>query len=244
MSVRLLIIVPARGGSKRVPRKNLLNLAGETLLGRVAACVKEADLGADVVLTTDDEAIATEGRRLAWQVPFLRPHHLATDTADTNSVILHLLDWRMQNGYPDPQLIMILQPTSPFRSGQTLVEAMKLIESRNDVDSVIGVSRIDRPARGIFLADESGVIQSLHPNDDRTPVYIANGALFLAKTSAFRDEGSLYAGRIAALAMDDRQSIDIDTPQDLAAAIALANIGIQPEVELAPASRNHGNANR
>ena len=136
----LMIIVPARGGSKRVPGKNLKQLGGLSLLARVDASVSDSRLKAEVVLTTDDSAIAAEGARLGWSVPFMRPGALATDAASTNSAILHLLNWRNANGESDPKYIMVLQPTSPFRSGLSLARAMALMTERDDVDSVVGMS--------------------------------------------------------------------------------------------------------
>jgi CMP-N-acetylneuraminic acid synthetase len=134
MSYELLIIVPARGGSKRLPGKNLMPLGGETLLSRVNIAVRELNLAATVMLTTDDTMIAAEGKRLGWLVPFMRPDELATDAATTNDAIVHLLDWRNKNGQMDPELIMVLQPTSPFRRGSALAQA-ELIRKRDDVDS-------------------------------------------------------------------------------------------------------------
>ena len=237
MSLDLIIIVPARGGSKRLPGKNLMRLGGQSLLARVEASVRDSALDAEIFLTTDDSAIAAEGSRLGWSVPFMRPDELATDEASTNSAILHLLDWRKESGKADPEHIMVLQPTSPFRSGASLARAMTLIKERDDIDSVVGMKRIDRPALGLFLVDEEGIAKSICPNDEQTPVYISNGALFLTKTRQFRKNLSLYAGRLGALMMDDLQSIDIDTQEDFAMASALVNAEIEPKAELAAPSR-------
>ena len=237
MPKELMIVVPARGGSKRLPGKNLKLLGGQSLLARVASSVKESGLEADVVLTTDDDAIAAEGRRLGWSVPFIRPDELATDVASTNSAILHLLDWHNANGETDPEYIMVLQPTSPFRSGSSLARAVALMGERGDIDSVVGMKRIDRPALGLFLVDGDGLAESICPDDAQTPVYISNGALFLTKTALFRRELSLYAGRVASLVMDDLHPVDIDTPEDFVIASALLNVEIEPIAELAPPSR-------
>ncbi len=232
-----MIIVPARGGSKRLPGKNLKLLGDETLLARVAGSVHESGLDADVILTTDDDKIAAEGRRLGWSVPFKRPPEFASDSASTNSAVTHLLDWHNEQGRSDPEYIMVLQPTSPFRRGSSLLQAMKLLKERNDFDSVVGMKRIERPALGLFMVDRDGHAESLCPDDRQSPVYISNGALFLSKTALFRREQTLYAGRVAALLMDDLQSIDIDSPEDFAMASALINADIAPNSKLAPPSR-------
>jgi CMP-N-acetylneuraminic acid synthetase len=88
----------------------------------------------------------------------MRPNKLATDAAATNGAIVYLLDWRNENGQMDPDLIMVLQPTSPFRRDSALAEAVKLIKERDDVDSVVGMKRIDRPVLGLFLVDQDGLV--------------------------------------------------------------------------------------
>jgi hypothetical protein len=105
------------------------------------------------------------------------------------------------------------------------------------------MKRIDRPALGLFLVDHDGLATSICPDDERAPVYISNGALFLTKTAMFRRELSLYAGRVAALMMDDLQSVDIDTPEDFAAACALVNIEIEPHSVIASPLRENDNFN-
>ena len=89
----ILIVIPARGGSKRIPNKNLRPLAGRSLIAHTLEAIGGSGVSAPVILTTDSEAIADEGRRLGLQVPFLRPAHMADDTSPTVSAVLHSLDW-------------------------------------------------------------------------------------------------------------------------------------------------------
>ena len=93
MTLPLLILVPARGGAKRLPGKNLKQLGGKSLIAHTADAIAQSGLEAPVVLSTDDPAIAEEGRRLGIQVPFRRPDELSGDAASTAGVVLHALDW-------------------------------------------------------------------------------------------------------------------------------------------------------
>ena len=116
-----LIVVPARGGSKRWPGKNLKALDGRSLISRVAEAIMEAGLKARSILTTDDAMIAAEGRRVGLEVPFLRPAAISADTSTTVDVVLHALDWYKKTNGVDPRNVVVLQPTSPLRGGYVFV---------------------------------------------------------------------------------------------------------------------------
>jgi CMP-N,N'-diacetyllegionaminic acid synthase len=228
LTQELIAIVPARGGSRRVPGKNIRKFAGRSLLAHVARAMTESCLAAEIILTTDDAAIADEGIRLGWSVPFRRPSELATDTAPTIDAIFHLLDWRRDKGETDPEFTLVLQPTSPMRRGSSIVKAVEWLREDDTFDSVIGMQVIDRPAFGVFAVTEDGSASAISPDDVRTPVYIANGAIFLVRTAALRRDRSLYAGKVAPLVMDKIQSIDIDNEADFKIAAALLGIDIEP----------------
>ena len=224
----LLVVVPARGGSKRLPNKNLRQLVGKSLLARTADAIAEAKLDACVLLSTDDDAIAAEGKRLGWLVPFRRPAALATDEATTDDVVLHALDHFAAQSGGDPALLMVLQPTSPLRGGATLIAALELIARRDDADAVIGMAEINLPPTRLFLAGADARAETVSA-DGRRPVYVPNGAVYLVRTAAFRSGRSLYPRSILPLAMDDIRSIDIDTETDWQFAEAVLTTGLRPE---------------
>jgi CMP-N,N'-diacetyllegionaminic acid synthase len=224
MDESLLIIVPARGGSKRLPGKNLRPLAGKSLLVRTAEAVSEAGLDAQVLLSTDDDSIAAEGERLGWQVPFRRPAELADDRATT------ALDWSRQHHGSDPEATMVLQPTSPFRGGACLRAGVSLLAERIDIDSVIAMSRLDLPASRLYVATRDGWAQAI-ADDTRVPLYRPNGALYLARTAAIRRQRTLYAGAIFPLVLDGARAIDIDTADDWVLAEAALAGGLPEEPE-------------
>lgn len=224
----LLTIVPARGGSKRVAGKNLRLLAGRPLLAHTADAIREAGLDAPCLLTTDEEAIAAVGRGLGWMVPFLRPAELAADDAPTIDAVLHGLDWFAGASGGDPEAVMVLQPTSPLRGAECIKEALAVLDARPEVDSVVGMRALHLPPKFLFLAGESGLALALDPSDGRRPVYIPNGALYLARTAAVRRLRSLYAGNVLPLVMDDAHSVDVDSEWDFRLAEILLAAGLPP----------------
>jgi CMP-N,N'-diacetyllegionaminic acid synthase len=235
MNPDILVIVPARGGSKRLPGKNLRLLRGKSLLEFTAAAISEAALGAPVLLSTDDDAIAEEGMRLGWSVPFRRPAALASDEAATIDVILHALDFRYAEMGSDPELVFVLQPTSPLRGGACLRAALELLKARDDADAVIGMAELRVPAARLYFAGADGVAEPISA-DLRRPVYAPNGAIYLGRTAAVRAKRNLYTSRLLPLLMDDIRSIDIDTATDWKLADAVLAAGLPLEASPLPMS--------
>jgi CMP-N,N'-diacetyllegionaminic acid synthase len=233
---KLLVIVPARGGSKRLPGKNLRVFGGKPLLAHTADAICQSALDVTVLLSTDDDAIAEEGKRLGWQVPFRRPAALSTDDAATIDVVLHALEhFTSQSGHR-PELVLVLQPTSPLRGGGCIRAALDLLGSRGDADAVIGMSALNLPPSHLFFAGTDGVAEAVS-SDRRCPVYVPNGALYLARVPALLELRSLYLPRLLPLVMDDIRSLDIDTEIDWRLAEAALAAGLPAEtVALATAS--------
>lgn len=224
----LLIIIPARGGSKRLPSKNLRIFGSKPLLAYTSDAIEQAAVNATVWLSTDDEAIAAEGRRLGWQVPFLRPAALSTDDATTDDVVLHALEYFFSQTGGAPELVLMLQPTSPLRGGMCIRTALDLLGSRRDADAVIGMSALNLPPSRLFFAGTDGVAEAVS-SDLRRPVYVPNGALYLVRPSALLEFRSLYPPRLLPLVMDDIRSLDIDTEDDWRLAEAALAAGLPAE---------------
>ena len=209
-----VVVVPARGGSKRLPGKNLRELGGHTLLGWTARAIAEAGLDLPVLLTTDSPEIAEAGRAVGWHVPFLRPAELATDNSPTLDAVLHLLDWRLAQGLAEAGALILLQPTSPFRGGACLREGLDLLTSDTDTDAVVGMRRLPHDSGTLYRPGAGLKPSPVDGDHPRTDVLMPNGALYVIRPKTLRRERSFFPACTRALVMNDMQSIDIDTPHD------------------------------
>ncbi|WFP48598.1 acylneuraminate cytidylyltransferase family protein [Methylomonas sp. EFPC3] len=228
----LLVVVPARSGSKGLPDKNVRPLAGKPLLEWTAQTINRAGLPQSLaLLSTDAEAYAEIGRKAGLAVPFLRPACHATDGASSLQVVEHALDWfRGNQGYL-PAWVMLLQPTSPFRSPAILRQAMTLANGGN-VDAVIGCKEIQRNLTTLFQLRD-GFMQAL---DNRQPIQASrqqtqplltpNGAMYLVRTDYLLEYKSFYPPQTVPLVMNAIQSLDIDTAEDWAIAEAFVKQGL------------------
>ena len=213
-------IVPARGGSKRLPGKNIRPLAGKVLLDYTAEFLAAGAPEMPCLLTTDDTQIAEQGKRLGWLVPFLRPAPLASDQASTEDAVLHALDWYAEN-HGEPKYLMVLQPTSPFRVPSCLSEAFECLDRKPIADAVVGMMSVDEPAAGAVVVRSDGLINPISCSgikNEGGSYARPNGAMYLVRTDVFRNVKSLYPPKTRALLMSAAQSLDIDTAEDWRAA--------------------------
>ena len=221
--MRVLGLIPARGGSKSIPRKNLVDLGGVPLIQWTI----QAALGSNlerVVVSTDDDEIAEISKSLGAEVPFKRPAELSSDQTLSIDVVLHALDVLEE----DFDAVMMLQPTSPFRTSIDIEGAIKIIDGASSVISVVPVEGT-HPARMKFVEDGvlidppfAETIENM-PRQELRPMYIRNGAIYLTRISNLRHR--TFKGALSrALIMPKERSINIDTGFDLALArVALSN---------------------
>jgi CMP-N,N'-diacetyllegionaminic acid synthase len=215
-----LAIVPARGGSKRLPRKNVLPLGGKPLIAWTIAAARASGCFVDVLVSTDDAEIAEAARAYGALVPWLRPAEFATDTARSIDVVLHALDWyERERGTVTG--MMLLQPTSPFRSAATIRDAAaRFLELGADAP-VVGVSPAENhPAwtfsiKGSRMQPFCGWNSLKLRSQDLPPAYTLNGAIYVSTPARLRATQSFYAEDMHALVMlDHTESQDIDTAED------------------------------
>lgn len=217
---RTLAIVPARAGSKGVPRKNLKVVAGRSLLARAVTAGDGAACVADLAVSTDDDEIADAAKALGAAV-IRRPEDLSNDTAATPPVVLHAL----ANMDEDFEYVVLLQPPAPLRTSADIDAAIQLLAGNEHFDSVVSVYSVgdNHPARMYHLA-QSGVLEPLRPEleqarrQDLPPVYHRNGAIYATRTEALLRTGQLLAGSVGAYVMDPGWTVNIDTLEDLAIA--------------------------
>ena len=221
--MRILCVVPARGGSKGVPRKNLRVVGGKPLLVWTLEQALAARPAMDVVVSTDDEEIAAVARAAGALVPFLRPPELARDTTPTEPVVRHAIAAaRAADAAPDA--VMLLQATSPVRLPGTLSRAVTQLEATG-VDSLVGVV----PQAPFIWAWGSGDGADAGPTaaydvtarprrQDLTPQtlrYRETGSLYLTRTWVYDELDNRIGGRVGLFVMDELEGIDVDTEFDL-----------------------------
>lgn len=230
----LLIVIPARGGSKGLPRKNARTLGDLPLLGWTAEAVRRSGLGnPHCVLSTDDAEIAAIGGSVGLEAPFLRPDELATDQAGAVGVALHALDWLESTHGIRADYLMWLQPTSPFRPPASLMHAVQHLRDDSELDAVVGVKSIYRTLGTLFLTDADGRLapvqrqaEEITRRQEVRPLVTPNGALYLIRGTALREHGSFFPPRSRGIVMDQIASHDIDDPTDWAIAEALVAAGL------------------
>jgi CMP-N,N'-diacetyllegionaminic acid synthase len=224
----VLIVVPARGGSKGLPRKNARYLGDLPLLGWTAEAIRAAGLGeATSILSTDDPEIAEIGRSVGLHTPFMRPAHLASDEATAESVALHALDWMVTARGVQASILIWLQPTSPFRLPASVRAAVEALQSP-ELSGVLGVKALNRSLRTLFYAEPGMALTALDANapvttrrQDTRTLYTPNGALYAVRSSVLRQHNTLFPAACRGIVMDDIASLDIDTPGDWSIAEAL-----------------------
>jgi CMP-N-acetylneuraminic acid synthetase len=221
----ILGLILARGGSKSIPKKNLVPLAGRPLLAYTCEAALRSRSLTRVVLSTDDPEIAAVGRDLGVEAPFVRPADLARDDTPSLPVMQHAIDWLRAQQDWEPDLVVLLQPTSPLRTSRHIDDAVSRLQS-SGADTVVSVVRV--PHRfspyAVMELDEGRLREFLtgptsfdrYRRQDMPVLYARNGpAVLVSRTSVLFDRESFYGPITVPYVMEEQDSVDIDTPYDL-----------------------------
>jgi CMP-N-acetylneuraminic acid synthetase len=222
-------VIPARGGSKGIPRKNLAPLGGEPLLAWTCRAAAAAARLTRVVVSTDDPEIAETAVRYGVEAPFVRPAELSRDDTPSLPVIQHALEATARDGFT-PDTVVILQPTSPFRRAEHIDAAVAELAATgaDSVVTVVAVPHAFNPV-SVLVMDDRGRVRPYLPatagpivrRQDKPRVFARNGAAVYAIRADVVRAGSLFGEDCRGLEMAPLDSIDIDTPEDLELAEAL-----------------------
>lgn len=224
MSNQTLAIIPARGGSKRIPRKNLREVDGRPLIAHTIHQVNSSRKIDRAVVSTDDEEIAEVASNYGGDVPFERPTELAADTASVAGTITHALEWVSREDCRYDQLCS-LQVTSPLRTAGDIDNALTRLEG-SDAESCVSISKFITPPQWAVTPDSDGFLSAYFDQDvlwvdepDRSQeihtLFHPNGAIYAATTAAWRDHESFYTPRTIGYQMPPERSFDIDEPWEL-----------------------------
>ena len=223
--MKVLGLIPARGGSKSIVNKNMVDLGGSPLIKWTIDAASKSSLSR-VVVTTENKEIADACRSFGAEVPFVRPDSLASDDAQSIDVVLHALD-ALDEKF---DAVMLLQPTSPFRTHDDINLALTM---NHDGSSVISVVPVDgmHPARmkfieNGFLVDPQFVeeVENM-PRQNLRPMYIRNGAIYLTTVSDLNNR-TFKGSKSRALVMSKERSLNIDSEFDLLIARAMVSGGL------------------
>ena len=234
-----LALVPARGGSKGIPRKNIRNFAGYPLIAWSIAAAKQASGVTRVIVSTDDEEIASVAREYGAETPFLRPSELAQDQTTDLPVFEHSLKWLKKNENYKPEIVIQLRPTSPIRPKDCVDKAVKILMEHMDADCVRGVvpagqnphkmwrfAGEEQPMKPLLRA--KGISEPYNaPRQVLPPVYWQTGHIDAIRVSTITQKHSLTGDVIYPLVIDPRYSVDIDNLSDWARYEALVTSGLE-----------------
>jgi CMP-N-acetylneuraminic acid synthetase len=223
--MQTLGIIPARGQSKGIPRKNIRLLCGLPLLAYTAQTALASRRVSSVILSTDDKEIAEVGRQHGLRVPFLRPAELARDDSPTLPVIRHAIEWAESNG-EFYEAVCILQPTTPLRSAELVDRCIGLLET-SGADSV--TTMLPVPARlnphWVYFEDATGVFrlstgesEPITRRQNLPPAFHRDGSVYVIRRDVVMDQNSLYGQTLRGVVVDPDDSVDIDSPEDWALA--------------------------
>lgn len=235
----ILALIPARGGSKGIPRKNIRRFAGYPLLAWSIAAAKQAACVMRVIVSTDDEEIASIAREYGAETPFLRPSEFAQDHTTDLPVFEHALEWLEENEDYQPDIIIQLRPTSPIRPKDCVDRAVNILLQHTDADCVRGVipagqnphkmwrfAGEDQPMKP--LLEVEGIAEPYNaPRQILPPVYWQTGHIDAIRVSTIRKKKSLTGDVIYPLVIDPRYSVDIDNLSDWVKYEVLANSGLE-----------------
>lgn len=209
-----LVVIPARGGSKGVPRKNVKLLGGKPLIKWTIDVARRVFSDEVICVSTDDVEIKSLAEETGLKVPFLRPEELATDEAGTYEVLLHAINQYNQIGYM-PDVLILLQPTSPFRNAVQIEEALELFIP--DVEMIISVKETkSNPYYVLREEDEKGYLIKCKESNairrqDVPKVWELNGAIYIIDVKILKEKPLSKFEKIRKYEMDEYTSHDIDT---------------------------------
>ena len=219
MTKRILSIIPARGGSKGLPRKNLIDLAGKPLIAWTIGSSLDSSYITKTIVSSDDDEILNIAKQYGADT-IKRPDELSIDSTTSETVIKHVIDELKKNNQ-EFDYLLLLQPTSPLRDVEDIDNAFNILFKRN-ATALISVCEIDNKILKAFEQSKDGYIKGISNNkypfmrrQDLPKTYLSNGAIYIIRADAFIKEGSLFTDKAISYVMSKVKSLDIDNMEDL-----------------------------
>lgn len=229
-AAEVLALIPARSGSKRVKNKNVRMLGTKPLIAYTIEAALEAELTTRVIVTTDSERIARVVRRFGAEAPFLRPRSIAAEHSTEYEFHLHALTWlKEEEGY-EPDLVVNLYPTTPFRKASSIDRAVRLMLDHPEADCLRSVRKCSEHPYKMWVREDvflNPFVPSKDLNSHTSPyhllpeVFIQNASIYITRPRVILEQGSTLGKKILAFEMGEIESLDINTPLDFLAAETL-----------------------
>lgn len=212
--MNVVAIIPARGGSKGIPRKNVKDLDGKPLIAYIIETALEVSEIDRVIVSTDDDEIAEVAKKCGAEVPFTRPEELARDETPTLPVLQHAVKYLDRNENYKVDTVVLLYATSPLVKAERVSEAIKMLKA-GEFDSVLSVVE----DRKHYWIEKNGCYERLYPkvlkNRQYTkPLFKENGAIYVCKRDLLMENNTILGGNVGLLVMEEDESIDIDNQSD------------------------------
>ena len=216
MGKQIVAIIPARGGSKRVPRKNLLPLRGKSLIAHTIEHAKRSTLINRIIVSTDDDEISAAAVQYGAEV-IKRPPELSGDTASSEAALLHVVDWLAEKENYKPDVLVFLQCTSPIRDEKDVDNAIGVF-LESGADSLFSACRFKKYIWQVRDGEASPLNYDYRHRwreQDFPHQVLENGSIFVFKTSLLKERNNRLGGKIVVYEMDELSSIQIDSEEDL-----------------------------
>ncbi|MEK7644496.1 MAG: acylneuraminate cytidylyltransferase family protein [Patescibacteria group bacterium] len=226
--MEILAVIPARGGSKSIPRKNIKLLLGKPLIAWIIEEAKKSKLLTRIIVSTDDNEIAEVAKKYGAEVPFLRPTEISGDLSTDVEFLNHALDWLKQNQNYHPDIVLRLPPTSPLNQAKYIDEGIKTLLDYPEADAARPICEVDKhPYKFWQIDEEKKLLKPFLPKEitgfdepNNLPrqlfpkVYMHTGAMDVIRTKTLRDRQSTSGEKLTYFFMAPEDSINIDRPLD------------------------------
>lgn len=226
---KILAIIPARSGSKGLKDKNIKELNGKPMIAYTIEAALKSEVFADVIVSTDSQKYAEIATKYGAEVPFLRPDSLSTDEATTNNVVVYTLE-KLRELEREYDYFMILQPTSPLRTSENIIESVQLLFEKQAI-SIVSVCESESTPLYMNTLKEDLSLDGFLPNGIKTrrqelpKYYRLNGAIYICQAEYYLKHGDLYNKESYAYIMNRRNSVDIDDELDFIMAECIIKSG-------------------
>lgn len=233
---RILALIPARGGSRRIPGKNTVPLCGKPLIAYTLEAARQSKHLDKVVVTTDSATIAKVARHYGAEVPFLRPPEISGASAREIDFYTHALSWLAEHENYEPDLIVTLYPTSPLRRSASIDKAIRKMLEYPEADCLRSVTLCSEHPHKMWQVEGGFLVPFLKGLPQDTPtlayhqlpeVYIQNASIYITKPETIRRYNSPLGDKVLPFIMQDEESLDINVPEDL----HLAEIMLESKAE-------------